>query len=364
MPTGFPPSAPPAAATLSAAQLRALPKAEVHVHLEGTFELADLLLLAKKHHIDLPGPAATLFDVGTHGPVTIGGTHASGLSGFLRFLDWECGLVQTSEELARIAYRFSARQASSGVRYTDVIVNPTHWHRWLDRLPELFAALAAGFTEAEQDGLGAVGVCVSLLRQQSASSAAELVDWLVRARPDKVIALSVDGDERAAGRTSGRFAACFETARRAGLRRTVHAGESSGPEGVWDAIELLGAERIDHGVRAVDDPALLSALADRNIPLGVCPTSNLTLGLYENLAAHPLERLRAAGVTITVNTDDPAPLGIRLEQEWALCAAAFDWTPAEVVELARSSVRASFADADRQAALLRDIDDYAVCQAG
>ena len=248
MPTG-PPAASRARAVLTAAQLRALPKAEVHVHLEGTFELADLLLLAKKHHVDLPGPASTLFDVGTHGPVSTDGAHASGLSGFLRFLDWECGLVQTAEELARIAYRFAARQASCGVRYTDVIVNPTHWHQWRDRLPQMFGALAAGFTEAEQDGLGAVGICVSLLRQQSASSAQDLVDLLVQSRPDKVVALSIDGDERAAGRTSARFAPSFATARRAGLHRTVHAGESSGPEGVWDAIDLLGAERVDHGVR-------------------------------------------------------------------------------------------------------------------
>jgi adenosine deaminase len=321
------------------AAIRALPKAEVHVHLEGTFELADLLELSKAAGAPLPGPARTLLDA------------SGGLGDFLRFLDWECGLVRTPEQAARQAYRFAARETSSGIRYADVIVNPTHWNAWRDRLPALFDAFAHGLAEAEQDGLASVGLCVSLLREQTAQEAVELAEWVLRDRPARVVALSIDGNERAAGRTGARFAEAFTLARDGGLHRTVHAGESSGPEGVWDAIRLLHAERVDHGVRAVEDPELVAYLADSQISLGVCPRSNLLLGVYRDLREHPLPVLRAAGVQVTVNTDDPVPVGTRLEAEWAVCAAAYDWDLANLRELARNSVAACFAPDELKRAL-------------
>jgi adenosine deaminase len=336
--------------------IRALPKAEVHVHLEGTFELADLLELSKTAGEPLPGPARSLFDLSTHFQRA---TPGSGLSEFLRFLDWECGLVRTPEQAARLAYRFAARETSSGIRYADVIVNPTHWGPWRDRLPVLFDALAQGLAEAEQDGLATVSLCVSLLRQQTAQEAVELTEWIVRDRPDRVVALSIDGNETATGRTGARFADAFALARDGGLHRTVHAGESSGPEGVWDAIRLLHAERIDHGVRAIEDPELVAYLADSEITLGVCPRSNLVLGLYRDLSQHPVAALREAGVRVTMNTDDPAPIGIRLESEWANCAAAFGWDMADLRDFAQASIFACFAPEELKAALRAELGQVA-----
>ena len=147
------------------------------------------------------------------------------------------------------------------------------------------------------------------------------------------------------------MAEAFRRAGAAGLKRTVHAGESSGPEGVRDAIELLGADRIDHGVRAIEDPSVVGMLAERRIPLGVCPTSNLTLGVYPSMAEHPIERLRRAGVAVSVNTDDPALLATSLEREYALCSEAFAWSDAEVRAVARTSIDASFANDDVKARL-------------
>jgi adenosine deaminase len=344
--------------------IRSLPKAEVHVHLEGGFELADLLELARESNVQLPGPAATLFDVDTHFAATASssdgsGVGAAGLSGFLRFLDWECGLVRTRAQASRIAYRFAARQSASGIRYTDVIINPTHWAPWAGAMDELFDALAAGFAEAEQDGLCRVNMALSLLRTQSAGEANEIVDWLVENRPSRVIALSVDGNEAESGRTGEKFAAAFTTARDAGIRRTVHAGESSGPEGVWDAVRLLHAERIDHGVRAIEDPLLVEYLAEHQIPLNVCPRSNLTLGVYPDLAHHPLARLRESGVIVTVNTDDPAPIGTRLEQEWSLCADNYGWDFSDMISLARASIESSFATPEFKSELLGELDTFA-----
>lgn len=356
MPT---PSSPTAPTPVSESAIRALPKAEVHVHLEGSFDLADLMELARAAGADLPGPAASLLDAATHHTLDDLADEGTGLGAFLRFLDWEGSLVRTREQAARVAYRFAARESASGVRYADAIVNPTHWAAWRDDVPGLLDAFAAGLEEAEQDGLCPVNLCVSLLRQQSAAEAAGLVDHLLAERPRRVVALSVDGNEASAGRTGPRFADAFARAAAGGLHRTVHAGESSGPQGVRDALEMLHAERVDHGVRAIEDPDLLAVLVDRQVPLGVCPTSNLDLGVYPDLASHPLQRLREAGVAVTVNTDDPALLGTRLEAEWAGCAAAYGWHGPELADLARASVRASFADEHVKADLLAQVDRHA-----
>ncbi len=319
-----------------------LPKAEVHVHLEGCFEVEDIVRLAHENGAQLPRPREQLFQFG-------------GLAEFLQFLDWICGLVRAREQLATLARRFSERLVASGTGYADVIINPTHWHDWTRRIPALIDALDAGFAAAEQDDLPPVGLCISLLRTQTSDQAIELVQLLSALRHPRVVALSIDGNEAAAGRTGPRFAEAFRRAGAAGLRRTVHAGESSGPEGVRDAVELLGADRIDHGVRAVEDPDVMALLAERRIPLGVCPKSNLTLGLYRSLADHPIERLRRAGIAVSINTDDPALLGVTLAGEYESCAATFNWSSDDVRSLARTSIEASFAPVTVKHRLLAEL---------
>jgi adenosine deaminase len=320
-------------------RLRALPKAEVHVHLEGTFAPAQLERWASEAGVPMPRPRDALLDF-------------TGLADFLEFLDWACGLASTPDRLAQLARAFCERLAVDGTDYADVIVNPSHWSAWRGRLREMLDALDAGFREAEQDGLPAVGLCVSLLRTRSAAEAVELVEQLTAWRHPRVVALSVDGNEAAAGRTGPRFAEAFRKARSAGLRRTVHAGESSGPEGVRDAVELLAADRIDHGVRAIEDESVVALLAERRIPLGVCPSSNLALGVYRSMSGHPIEALRRAGVPVSLNTDDPSLLGTSLPREYALCQAHFGWTDEIVRSVAETSIRASFASAAVQAELL------------
>jgi adenosine deaminase len=140
--------------------------------------------------------------------------------------------------------------------------------------------------------------------------------------------------------------------------QSAHAGESSGPQGVRDALEFLHADRIDHGVRAIEDPELVKILAEKGIPLGICPTSNLTLGLYPKLDQHPLEQLRRAGVPVSINTDDPAPLGLALHSEYQKCASAFNWSVSELQSVAKTSIEASFADADTKKRLLQELADW------
>jgi adenosine deaminase len=325
---------------ISEDSIRGLPKAEVHVHLEGCFDAAEVEQLA--------------LEAGeTPRPLDVGGMD---LSALLDVLDWTCGLVRTPQQVARAAHAFALREARNGVGYADLIFNPTHWSTWRDRLDAFVDALNAGFTEAEQDGLPPVGVCVSLLRQQSASEALELVDWLIERRHPRIVALSIDGNEAAAGRTGPRFAEAFRQAAASGIHRTVHAGESSGPEGVRDAIDYLLAERIDHGIRAIEDPELVKLLADSRIPLNVCPGSNVKLGGYPDRAHHPLEALRQAGVRVSINTDDPALMGHTLVSEYAETASTYGWQPNVLREVARTSIEASFSNDDLKKRLLSALD--------
>ncbi|MCX7277882.1 MAG: adenosine deaminase [Burkholderiales bacterium] len=321
---------PPAPTSTAQDRLRALPKAEVHAHLEGCFEPGLLASWAQQAGVALPRPVDQLFAF-------------QGLADFLHFLDWACGLANTPERLAQLAYAYSQRLADNGAGYADLIVNPSHWTAWQGRLPAMLDAIDAGLGAAEQDGLPPVNLCISLLRTQSAHAAVQLVEQLVALRHPRVVALSIDGNEAAAGRTGPRFADAFQRAGAAGLKRTVHAGESSGPEGVRDAILLLGADRIDHGVRAIEDPAVVARLVDRQIPLGICPSSNLVLGVYPSLAEHPVDRLYRAGVRVSLNTDDPSLLGASLVGEYQRCQAAFGWTDADLRAMARTSIEASFA---------------------
>jgi adenosine deaminase len=326
-------------------RLASLPKAEIHVHLEGTFAPETLAHWAGEARKDLPRPVERLFEF-------------AGLADFLEFLDFASGLANTPERLAQLAREFCERLQRDGTGYADLIFNPTHWHAWQGRLPAMLDALDAGFREAEQDGLPPVGLCVSLLRTQTEAQAVELVELLTQLRHPRVVALSVDGNEAAAGRTGPRFASAFAKAKAAGLRRTVHAGESSGPEGVRDAVELLQADRIDHGVRAIEDPSVVALLAEKQIPLGICPTSNLVLKVYPDLDAHPLEKLRQAGIPVSLNTDDPSLLGATLPGEYARCATHYGWCDAVLRAVARTSIDASFANADVKADLLRRLDQW------
>jgi adenosine deaminase len=321
--------------------LRALPKAEVHVHLEASMDREELARLAEQAGEPMREPFQDLAEL-------------------LEYLDWTCSLVRSEEELERLAYRFAERKARSGVRYLDIVVNPTHWGPWRGRLDDFLDALDRGFQRAEDDGLPPARLCVSLLRTQTREEACQLAEYLVERRHPRVAALSIDGNEAATGRTGERFAPAFEIARKGGLGTTAHAGESSGPEGVRDAVGLLRVQRVDHGVRAVDDDDLVRRLVKSGVPLGVCPLANARLGMWDGeLGRHPVDRLRRAGVRISVNTDDPVCPEHSLEENYLRCAEIFGWTRADIVPLVRTSIEASFAPAELKASLLGELDKEA-----
>ena len=314
--------------------IRSLPKLELHVHLEGTLGLDRLRALADQR--------------GTRPPVDLKQPlQFSGLSEFLDFLDWSCGLITTAEEAADAAHDFALRAAADGTVYAEVIVNPTHWPSV--SVPDLLGGIDEGFARAAAEGLTDCRILVSILRTQTADQAEALVRWLASEAPARVVGLSVDGNEATAGRTGPVFAKAFSMAGEAGFGRTAHAGESSGAEGVVDALELLGVSRIDHGVRAVESPQLLARLAEQAITLNVCPTSNMSL--YPDLRNHPLPSLTGASVPITINTDDPALLNTDLVSEYAIAADLCHWGLDELTATVNNAIDAAFCDADDKADL-------------
>lgn len=328
---------------LSAEQICAVPKIELHIHLEGTFRPSRIAELAAIAGEEPPRPFDRLFE-------------ADNLADFLDTLDWVCGLVRDEPTAERVAYDFAAYAHDQGIVYAEVIVNPTHWSGL--STAELFSACALGFDRAQADGLGDFRLLPSILRQQSEREARQLVEWIEGAGLARIVGLSIDGNEAAAGRTGSRFAPAYDHAARIGLGRTAHAGESSGAEGVRDAIELLGVSRIDHGVRCGEDPAVLGMVLDEGITLNVCLTSNCTL-LYSSLDDHPIKELAATGVRFTINTDDPETLGVSLCSELMLAADHLGWDLADLVQAQHRAVDAAFcSDADKQA--LRTLVDQTV----
>ena len=312
---------------LDLATLRALPKVELHVHLEGSFSPERIAALAESAGVTLPRPADQLFQF-------------TDLGDFLSLLDLWCGLVRTPEQVYDLANDFAARLAGDGIAYAEVMINPTHWSSL--GYEALVEAVDAGFQRARENGMADCRVLVSLLRGQTAEEAMQVIEWMGSRRLPRVVGLSLDGNEAVAGRASSRFAHAYARAAELGFGRTAHAGESSGSEGVRDALDLLGVSRIDHGVRAVRILSSCSASpSSRSSATSACPR---TLAHVPGHRRPPIRGLVAAGVPITINTDDPEPLEISLNDEVALVAGHLGWGIEDVVDSTRRAVGAAFCD--------------------
>lgn len=339
--------------------IRRLPKAEVHLHLEGCVPYELAREAAGRRGVQFPGEIRR--NEATGEP-TVGN-----LDELLAYLDWACSLVDRTDQLEAIARGIGERAAASGALHVDVIFNPTHWGATFagqatgdgGGLRTAIEALDAGFAAGEQDFGVTATLCASLKRDQSRSAALELVDLLLEWRHPRVSALSIDGNEQD-GRNSNneRFAPAFLRAAEGGLRRCAHAGESSGAVGVQEAIEILGAERIDHGVRCLEDSAVVELVREREVPLDVCPTSNVILGVAPSLEEHPLRRLNDAGVRCSLNTDDPLIYGIDLAHEYRAAADELGFGADELGRMARVGIESCFAGDERKFTLLEQLDRY------
>lgn len=330
--------------SVSAARLSRMPKLELHVHLESTIDGRKLERYAKEAGKTLPRPGTEIYTC-----------WADDLSDFLAFLDMICAMVSSTDALAEMAYDFSMRSKEENILYAEAILNPTHWPQF--KIGEIIAALTDGFDRGAQSGGTDCRFMLSLSRNQSLEEAMALVRAMTNERTPRLAGLSIDGNEALTGRTGEKFRLAFQLAKEAGFKITVHAGESSGPEGVADALDALGADRLDHGVRAAEDAALTERLVREKIPLNICLTSNLTL-LYRDPAEHPLRRLWDAGAVITLSRDDPTFLDLSLCEELARCAQFARFSQADLLEAQYNAVEAAFCDVQTKAALRGALDAF------
>jgi len=275
-----------------------LPRAELHLHLDGSVEPETLL------EID---PALTRDEIAAH-------TAYTDFAGFLKSFVWVNQRLRTPDHYARVARRLFERLESEGVTYAEVILS-VGVILWKEQdLDAIYKALAR---ESERTPV-TVRWIFDAIRQFGAETAKPVFDLAAERVGEGVVAIGLGGDEVRG--PAGLFGDLFREARDRGLRLTCHAGETAGARSVWEALQI-GSERIGHGIRSIEDPALVAHLAAKRIPLEVCITSNLRTGAVESLAAHPVRRLYDAGVPIILNSDDPALFGCTLTSEYELAAA-------------------------------------------
>lgn len=317
--------------------IHAMPKVELHVHLEGSIRPATLLVLAERNRVNLPAH------------------DLAGMREFYRFVDFEHFIqvyfaisrcLQTVQDFDLIAYEFGADMARQNIRYAEVTFTP-HTHVTNTGLPfaEIMAGINHGRARAREDYGVEFSWILDIVRNNP-ETRHQVATWAASALDQGVVGLGLGGSEQ--GYPPEWFADAFCLAREAGLHSVPHAGEVAGPESVWGALHSLGAERLGHGVRSIEDPALVEVLQERQIPLEVCPTSNLCLGVYPSYQAHPLRRLADLGVWVTVNSDDPPMFGTDLVGEYQVLVNHMDYTPAELEHLSLNALRASFMPDDRK----------------
>lgn len=321
--------------------IRAFPKIELHVHVEACISGERIEQLAAEAGVPMFRPVDRLFEY-------------SSLAEFLETYEWWCDLLRTPEIAEQIGYDAAALLARDGIVYADVLAGPRYWTHLEAR--ELIAALGVGFERAHGDGHADCRLVPSISREQPVEWALDLVEWIGRERPTRVVGLGLDGNEAVLGRTTAKFQVAYRRAGELGLGRTVHAGESAGPESVRDALDLLDVDRIDHGVRAIEDPALVRELAERRVTLDVCPSSNVITGLYPDLASHPIGWLIEADVPVTVNSDDPVAMSVSLTGEFDAVGRIHGWGLGDLADATRRAADAAFCDDDDRRALHRRID--------
>jgi aminodeoxyfutalosine deaminase len=325
-----------------------LPKAELHVHHVGSASPRIVAELAARHAGSTPVPA----DPDVLADYFVFRDFAHFVEIYLSVMD----LIRDAEDVRLLTYEVACDLARQQVRYAEVTVTPySHVRRGVPA-GALCEAIEDARVAAERD-LGIVlRWCFDIPGEDGVPAGEETLRIALDQRPDGLISFGLGGPEIGVPRPP--FKPLFDAARAAGLHSVPHAGETTGPETIWDALRDLGAERIGHGTSAVRDPALLAHLAEHRIPLEVCPTSNVRTRAVADLASHPLPAMVEAGLVVTINSDDPPMFGTTLLQEYAVAAELLGLDAAGVAELAHTAVDVSFMDAAGKQRLTAEIDAH------
>ena len=326
-----------------------LPKAELHVHHVGSASMRTVAELAERHagSTSVPTDPQALAEFFTF-------TYfAHVIEVYLSVVD----LLRTPEDLWTLTYDVARDLAEQNVRYVELTCTPYTSIEVGISAEAYCEALEDARRRAESDFGITMRWCFDIPGESGVPSADITLDTALRLQPAGLVSFGLGGPEIGVPRQQ--FAPHFQQAIAAGLHSVPHAGESTGPETIWDSIHHLGAERIGHGIAAAQDPALMAHLAEHGITLEVCPTSNVRTRSVASLDEHPLPALVAAGVPVTINSDDPPMFSTTLNHEYEVAAGLLGLDDQGVAELARASVRSSFADDATKATILAEIDAYA-----
>ena len=327
------------------ALLRSMPKAELHLHVEGSLEPELLFELARKNGIDLPYPSVE----------ALRRAYAfKDLQSFLDIYYAGASVLRAADDFEAMAMAYFRRAHADGVLHAELFFDPqTHTARGVP-MGTVLDGLARACARAESELGVSSGLILCFLRHLSEEDAFATLDEALPFR-DRLLGVGLDSSEK--GHPPEKFARVFARAGELGLHRVAHAGEEGPAAYVETALDVLKAERIDHGVAAASDPALVARLARERVPLTVCPLSNTKLCVYERMEDHVLADLLAAGVVVTINSDDPAYFGGYVADNYAAAFAALPALgPAEAYTLARNSLEASFAPPARRDAMVLALD--------
>ncbi|TQR88376.1 adenosine deaminase [Mycobacterium hodleri] len=320
-----------------------MPFAELHLHLEGTLEPETILRLAERNRIDLPyadvDALSAQYDF-------------ADLQSFLNLYYANMATLQTAADFAEMTDAYLARAARAGVRHAEVFLDPqAHLSRGI-ALEEVMDGVSTALESSLATHGVSSGLIIAMLRDHSAQSAMNVLDAVV-ALGKPILGIGLDSAE--VGHPPSKFIDVFARARAEGLHLVAHAGEEGPPAYIWEALDLLGVERVDHGIRCLEDDALVERLVTEQTPLTVCPLSNVRLRVVDDIADHPLPAMLQRGLNVSVNSDDPAYFGGYLDDNVTAVRDALGLDEAALTTLARNSVTASFADDTRKVELLAEI---------
>jgi aminodeoxyfutalosine deaminase len=340
--------------------IRKLPKAELHLHLEGTVEPATLLALAERHPEPFAPPANSRYkDVSQIDLLAPGAIEElyqyQDFIGFLSAFKTVSEQMRTPEDFELVTYKMLERLRAEGVQHAEVYVSAGILQWRGQEFEPFFEAIEAGRKRGEQDfGVSLLWI-VDAVRHFGTDAVKRVVEETIRLRKkhESIAGMGIGGDE--ARGPAEQFRAIYTKAKENGLHLLAHAGESVGPESIWAALNI-GAERIGHGLNAIADPDLVQELAERQVPIEINITSNLRTGCCRKIEDHPVRRYFDEGLMITLNSDDPPMFGSWLANEYKVAQDNFGFTDEHLRELARNSFEASFLPADRKLRYLKDFD--------
>jgi adenosine deaminase len=327
-----------------------LPSAELHLHIEGTLEPELIFELAGRNGIALP--YADLADLQDRYEFT-------DLQSFLNLYYSNMEVLRSEADFADMTRAYLRRAASAGVRHAEIMMDPqAHLVRGV-ALETCVNGVASVLADSEAEFGISTGLIAAFLRDRPAAEALEVLEQLL-AMNAPIIGIGLDSAE--VGHPPSGFVAVYERARAAGLRCIAHAGEEGPPDYVREALDLLGVDRIDHGIRCMEDDELVERLVADQVPLTVCPLSNVRLRAVDTLKDHPLPAMLARGLNVSVNSDDPAYFGGYVDDNFGQLRETFGFSADQLARLAANSVRSAFVGEQRREALLAEIEDWRAVQ--